>query len=99
MDKKYYTNDDTHPEDEIYKVKNFINELQRVQDQYFNKLVSNLRIDSQGEEFLFDYIYNGDEEDNEKTFEEYITPYTSRPYESFVTKKGSEKTKIVPFEV
>ena len=99
MDKKYYTNTNTHPEDEIYRVKNFINELQKVQDQYFEKLVNNLRIDSQGEGFLFDYIFNADSEDNQKTFEEYIVPYTAQPYESFVTKKGSEKIKVVPFEV
>lgn len=48
----------THPEDKIYKVKTFINELQEVQKVYFDNLVSALKMNKNGEEFLFDYIYN-----------------------------------------
>ncbi len=47
-----------HPEDMIHEAKTFINELARVQEQYFVNLVNKLKITKTGEEFLFDYIYN-----------------------------------------
>jgi hypothetical protein len=59
--KQHYTPDGMHPEDAIYKVKTFINELQKVQENYFNKLVSDLKITKESEDWLFDYIYNSDE--------------------------------------
>ncbi len=33
-----------HPEDSIHKVKAFINELQKVQDLYFNRLLDELNL-------------------------------------------------------
>jgi len=58
-----------HPDDRIFATKDFINELSKVQDRYFKKLVKKLKIDSQLEDHLFDYIYN---EDKMVTFGEYL---------------------------
>jgi hypothetical protein len=85
---------DKHPEDEIFRVKTFINELQKVQDKYFQDLVSELHLTSEGEEFLFDYIFNETEDCD--GFDGYINTLTDRYYNSFVEKKVS-KNKIIPF--
>ena len=50
-----------HPEDSIYKVKTFINELQKVQDLYFNRLLDELSLNNIGQDYLFDYIFNCDD--------------------------------------
>ena len=47
-----------HPDDLAYAAKVFINELDKVQDAYFQKLIKDLDLNEQGEEWLFDYIYN-----------------------------------------
>jgi hypothetical protein len=68
-----YTPDGLHPEDAIWKTKNFINELEKVQADYFSKLVHNLGLNKDGESWLFDYIYNsfGESED----FEDYLNDF------------------------
>jgi hypothetical protein len=59
-----------HPEDNIFKVKDFINELSKVQDTYFNNLCRDLALeDGALKDHLFDYIYN---EDKMLTFGEYL---------------------------
>jgi hypothetical protein len=50
-----------HPEDSIHKVKTFINELQKVQDSYFNQLLDELNFNKLGQDYLFDYIFNCDD--------------------------------------
>jgi hypothetical protein len=62
-----------HPEDSIFKVKNFINELSRVQDAYFESLCAEFQLDD-GElkDHLFDYIYN---EQKMVTFGEYLDEF------------------------
>lgn len=62
----------THPEDEIYKVKQFIKELSNVQELYFNTLCEELNLTKNGEEWLFDFVFN--HQDSE-TFEEYLSNY------------------------
>jgi hypothetical protein len=48
-----------HPEDSIFKVKDFINELSSVQDSYFEKLCKELKIEEGHlKDHLFDYVYN-----------------------------------------
>lgn len=84
MDKTYYTSSQKHPEDEIARVKTFINELQAVQEEYYEKLVADLRITDKGEDFLFDFIYN---EREPKLFEEYLSEFEVGPYEHLVTPK------------
>jgi hypothetical protein len=60
----------SHPDDNILKVKDFINELSKVQDSYFESLCSDLKI-GEGElkDHLFDYVYN---EQKMVTFGEYL---------------------------
>ena len=60
---------DSHPDDQIFKVKNFINELSKVQDAYFSALTDHLKLDKQVEDYLFDYIFN---ETEPVTFVEYL---------------------------
>ncbi len=58
-----------HPEDRIYETKKFINELSKVQDRKFNKLVKKLCVSKTGADALFDYIYN---ESRDISFGEYL---------------------------
>jgi hypothetical protein len=53
-----YTPEGKHPEDAIYEVKEFFRKLQDVQDDYFQRLSEGLKLTEEGEEYLFDYIYN-----------------------------------------
>ena len=58
-----------HPDDQIFKVKDFINELSKVQDRYFKKLCKKLNLPKETEDYLFDYIFN---ETEPVTFGEYL---------------------------
>jgi hypothetical protein len=59
-----------HPDDSILKVKDFINELSRVQDSYFESLCFELELgDGELKDHLFDYVYN---EQKMVTFGEYL---------------------------
>jgi hypothetical protein len=60
-----------HPDDNIFKVKDFINELSKVQEVYFEKLCKDLKIEegSHLKDHLFDYVYN---ENKPITFGEYL---------------------------
>lgn len=84
MNNKYYTPDGMHPEDAINKVKTFINELQNVQEEYFKKLVSDLSLNKDGEDWLFDYIYNVSDNDYDG-FDHYMEDFKKK-YEDLVTK-------------
>jgi hypothetical protein len=53
-----YTTEGKHPEDAIYEVKEFVKKLQDVQEDYFQRLSKGLKLTEEGEEYLFDYIYN-----------------------------------------
>lgn len=81
---KYYTPSNEHPEDAIYKAKTFINELQTVQEKYFAQLVSDLKLNKNGEEFLFDYIYNSGDE-NFDDFCHYLQDFDKK-YEDFIVQ-------------
>jgi hypothetical protein len=85
MKTKNYTKDGRHPEDVIYEVKTFINQLQKVQEDYFNKLVQNLNITKEGEDWLFDYVYNSTDEDKYDGFDHYLEDYKKK-YDDMVTK-------------
>jgi hypothetical protein len=59
-----------HPDDNIFKVKDFINELSNVQDSYFESLCEELDIEEGNlKDHLFDYVYN---EQKMVTFGEYL---------------------------
>ena len=63
-----------HPDDSIFKVKDFINELSKVQDAYFESLCKELDIEdgSNLKDHLFDYVYN---ENKMVTFGEYLDEF------------------------
>ena len=64
----------SHPDDSIFKVKDFVNELSMVQDSYFESLCFELGLDSENRlrDHLFDYIYN---EERLITFGEYLDKF------------------------
>jgi hypothetical protein len=66
---KHYTDKNEHPEDRIYAVKQFINELENVQTFYFNQLLVDLNLKDEAHDYLFDYIFN---EDGNELFEDYL---------------------------
>lgn len=65
-------NTEKHPEDLIYKTKQFIDNLSRIQDQEFNALSKELGLTAIGEEFLFDYVFN---HNARESFDEYLSLY------------------------
>lgn len=85
--KKNYTPDGMHQEDAIYKVKTFVKELQNVQETYIKNLVKYLNLNEDGEEWLFDYIYNSDETVDD--FQHYLEPF-KRKYEDMLFNNGGE---------
>jgi hypothetical protein len=84
MKPDYYTKTGQHPDDAINKVKIFINELQIVQDKYFDDLVDDLKINNSLNDWLFDYIFNEDS-DIDLMFTEYLED-VNKKYEDFVKK-------------
>jgi hypothetical protein len=73
-----------HPEDEIYKVKSFIKELEEVQEKYFSRLVESLNLSKEGEDWLFDYIYNSSESEYDD-FQHYLNGFNKK-YEEMIKK-------------
>lgn len=59
-----------HPDDSIFRVKDFVNELSKVQDAYFESLCKELQLGGGDlKDYLFDYVFN---EDGMVTFGEYL---------------------------
>lgn len=63
------------PEEQITLTRNFIRELSKVQENYFNSLIESLSLTEEGEICLFDYIHNSDDFDGHMSFEEYMSFY------------------------
>lgn len=61
-----------HPEDAIFEVKTFVNQLSAVQEEKFQLLCTQLRLDEKGKDWLFDYVYNCDED---LSFDEYLVKH------------------------
>lgn len=73
----------THPEDAIHKAKIFINELQNVQNTYFEALAEQLNLTEIGQGWLFDYVFNSD--DGYDGFDHYLADF-NKEYEDMVRK-------------
>ena len=84
MKPKYHTKTGQHPDDVINRVKTFINELQIVQEKYFDDLVNELNISEELNDWLFDYIFNEDS-DIDLMFTEYLEDI-NKDYVDFVKK-------------
>jgi hypothetical protein len=76
---KYYTDKNEHPEDRIYAVKKFLNELSNVQDFYFNQLFLELNLKDEANDYLFDFIFN---ENDQIEFSEYLEKF-GKDYKDF----------------
>ena len=59
-------------EDDIYKTKQFIQELSNVQELYFNTLAEEMNLNQAGNDWLYDFIFN---HTVPETFEEYLGRY------------------------
>jgi hypothetical protein len=66
---KYYTPQGEHPEDRTYRDKEYIKRLHEHIDEVYEKLAKDLRFNEKGREWLFDYLYN---EDDNIELEEYL---------------------------
>jgi hypothetical protein len=71
-------------EDEIFRVKEFVSELAKVQDQYFTELFNKLETEGlcerfgdseKANDFLFDYVFNTTKEE---TFEEFLSRFKAK---------------------
>jgi len=71
-----------HPEDYIYQVKTFVNELQKVQTEYFQELATSLSLTEEGQDWLHDYIYNSEDGEYDD-FSHYLEEY-KKTYEELV---------------
>lgn len=83
----YTTRRNEHPEDRIFRDKEYINRLQKHIDEVYEKLSLDLRLNDEGKEFLFDYLYN---EDKGIEFEEYLNNLGYR-YDEVAFKKRKSK--------
>jgi len=81
INQSHYTKLDEHPEDRIYRDKEYIQRLQKHVDSVYESLAKDLRLNGKGYDWLFDYIYNCDELIE---FEEYLDRYNVK-YEDCVT--------------
>jgi hypothetical protein len=87
-------NEKPHIEDEIFRVKKFINELTNVQTAYFDKLVQDYNFNEKGNDWLFDYIFNSGEDGEIMDFEEYVNHFNINMEELFnKTKKYAFRHK------
>ncbi len=71
--KSHYTKLNEHPEDRIFRDREYIQRLQKHIDSVYELLDADLRLNEQGSDWLFDYVFN---EDNKNIqFEEYLEKY------------------------
>ena len=67
---QHYTRQNEHPEDRIFRDKEYIKRLQKHIDEVYEELARDLRVNMDGKDYLFDYIFN--EDDNDLEFEGYL---------------------------
>ena len=92
MNKSNYTKDGRHPEDVIYQERQFIREINSIVNNKFEKLVKDLGLDEAGADWLFDYIYNCD--DDTISFDEFLNE-TGLDYADFVKSEKFCKIRKV----
>jgi hypothetical protein len=79
---EHYTSFGEHPEDRIFRDREYIQRLQRHIDSVYDLLANDLRLNQKGQDWLFDYVFNEINKDVE--FEEYLAKYNVK-YEDCVT--------------
>ena len=70
INQSHYTKFKEHPEDRIFRDREYIQRLQRQIDSVYELLDNDLRLNEKGQDWLFDYIFNEDSKDIE--FEDYL---------------------------
>jgi hypothetical protein len=85
---QHYTNKNEHPEDRIFRDKEYINRLQKHIDEVFEGLSRDLRMIMEGKDYLFDYIFN--EDDNDLEFEDYLNKL-GHGYDEIAYRKRKSK--------
>ena len=73
INQEHYTSFGEHPEDRIFRDREYIQRLQRHIDSVYELLDNDLRLNEKGQDWLFDYIFNSDDHNIE--FEEYLEKY------------------------
>ena len=66
---QHYSRLNEHPEDRIFRDKEYIKRLYKHLDDIYNEACRDLRLTDEGKDFLFDYIYN---EERDIEFEDYL---------------------------
>ena len=89
---QHYTRQNQHPEDRIFKDKEYINRLQKHIDEVYEELARDLRVNMEGKDYLFDYIFN--EDDNDLEFEDYLNKLGHR-YDEMTFRKRHSKYIIL----
>lgn len=84
---QHYTRQNEHPEDRIFKDREYIKRLQKHIDEVYEELARDLRVNMDGKDYLFDYVFN---EDKDIEFEEYINKLGHRYDELFFRKRHSK---------
>lgn len=87
---KHYTKNGEHPEDRIFRDREYIKRLQEHINDIFGALSKDLRLNEMGQEYLFDYVYN---DDRDIEFEEYINN-ASFEYDEFYSNNVKKTKKI-----
>ena len=62
-------------DDSIYMTRMALRDLSQKQNEIFEALSEKLQLNEKGEQWMFDYIYNSEEEEKYITFEEYLSFY------------------------
>jgi hypothetical protein len=62
-------------DDKIYVHRTALRDLSKKQEKIFEVLVKDLRLNLKGEQWMFDYIYNSEEEEKYIPFDEYLSFY------------------------
>lgn len=88
---EYYTKQNDHPEDRIFRDKEYIKRLQMHIDSVYELLALDLRLNEEGKDLLFDYVYN---EDKEIEFEEFLSNLGMR-YDEIAYRKPPKSKYII----
>lgn len=91
INEKYYSKNGEHPEDRIYRDKEYLNRLQKHADEVYEQLALDLRLNDRGKDLLFDYLYNCDEDIE---FEDYLDRF-GNSYEELAFAKRKSKYIIL----
>jgi hypothetical protein len=62
-------------DDKIYVHRTALRDLSQKQEEIFEALVNELHLNLKGEQWMFDYIYNSEEEEKYIPFDEYLSFY------------------------